>query len=187
MLLHRLPPSPSLFALIIGINEYESTDVRRLSGAVLDADAVQNYLHVHLGVPSSQIKNLRNSDATRAAIIDEINAFSLNDEIKMGDPILIYYAGHGGSTVTPSGLVDGSTGKINFLIPYDYLGSFPLEVNLKHVIPNRTLGTLLSQLAIKKGDNIVRQTFILWVYLSTNYVIDRHPRLFSFRFWHTKL
>ena len=177
MLLHRSPPS--LFALIIGIDEYESTHVRRLSGAVQDADAVRYYLQEHLGVPSSQIMNLRNSDGTRAAIIDGINAFSLNDEIKKGDPILIYYAGHGGSTADASfGWVDGSTGKMSFLIPYD----------AKHVIPNRTLRTLLSRLAIKKGDNIVRQTFILWVfYLSTNYVIDSHPRLFIFWFWPTKL
>ena len=55
--------------------------------------------------------------ATRAAILDGIRAFSLNDEIKVGDPILIYYAGHGGSTETPEGWEVGNTGKIELLIP----------------------------------------------------------------------
>ena len=183
---HRLPPR--IFALIIGINEYESPNIVNMVGAVADADAMQYYLQSHLGVPSSQIRNLRNSEATRAAIIDGIKAFSLNFEVKEGDPILIYYAGHGGSADTPKGWEVGSTGKISFLIPYDY--SSPLnDVNGSHThgIPNRTLGVLLSRLSAEKGDNIVRQTFILWVYLSTNYVIDSHPRLFSLRFWHRKL
>ena len=109
-----------------------------------------------LGVPSSQIRVLRDSEATRAAIIDGIEAFSFNDEIDEGDPILIYYAGHGGWAETPKGWEVGSTGRIELLIPYDH--SSPLEdANPKHGIPDRTLGALLSHLAGKKGDNIVRQ------------------------------
>ena len=124
-------------------------------GAVPDADAIRYYLQEYLGVPSSQIWDLRNSEATRAAIIHGIKAFSLNEGIKEGDPILIYYAGHGGSTKTPKGWDVGSTGKIELLIPYDH--SSPLDDgNPKHGIPDRTLGALLSHLANKKGDNIVR-------------------------------
>ena len=89
-------------------------------GAVPDADAMRDYLQKHLGVPKSQIRNLRNSEATRAAIIDAIVAFSLNNKIKKGDPILIYYAGHGGSADTPKGWKVGSTGKIELLVPYDH-------------------------------------------------------------------
>ena len=118
---------------------------------------MRDYLQKNLGVPSSQIMNLRNSEATRAAIIDGVQAFSLNDEIEEGDPILIYYAGHGGSADTPEGWRAGSTGKIELLIPYDH--SSPLadvSGNPMHGIPDRTLGALLSQLAILKGNNIVR-------------------------------
>ena len=121
---------------------------------------MRDYLHKDLGVPSSRIRNLRNSEATRAAIINRIEAFSLNDEIKEGDPILIYYAGHGGSANTPKGWEVGSTGKIELLIPYDHSSSLE-DGNPKHGIPDRTLGALLSHLASKKGDNIVRKTFIL--------------------------
>ena len=157
--LSQYRPPAHLFALIIGINKYESSNIPNLVGAVPDADAMRDYLQAHLGVPSSQIRNLRDSEATQATIIAEIKAFSFDNKIKKGDPILIYYAGHGGLANTPVGWEAGSTGKITFLIPYDYS---PLEnCNPKYGIPDRTLGALLSQLANKKGDNIVRQTFIL--------------------------
>ena len=159
---HR--PPPRLFALIIGINKYESPNITNLLGAVPDADAVRDFLQKQLGVPSSQIRNLRDSGATRAAIIDGIEAFSLNEEIKKGDPILIYYAGHGGSADTPTGWESGGTGKIELLIPYDHSSSLE-DGNPKHGIPDRTLGVLLSQLAIEKGDNIVRLTFILCAFI----------------------
>jgi hypothetical protein len=149
----RLPPH--LFALIIGINKYESPKILNLEGAVSDADAVRDYLQKPLGVPSNQIRNLRDSGATRAAIIDEIKAFSFNNKIEEGDPILIYYAGYGGSADTPKGWEIGGTGKIELLIPYDHSSSLE-DGNPKHGIPDRTLGALLSDLANKKGDNIVR-------------------------------
>ena len=120
---YRQPPR--LFALIIGINKYESHNITNLLGAVPDADAVRDFLQKQLGVPSSQIRNLRDGEATRAAIIDGIKAFSLNNEIEEGDPILIYFAGHGGSADTPKDWEAGSTGKIELLIPYDH--SSPLE------------------------------------------------------------
>ena len=152
-------PPLRLFALIIGINEYKSP-IKKLSGAVADADAMQDYLQKHLGVPSSQIRNLRNGQATRSAIINEIKAFWFNNDIQQGDPILIYYAGHGGWAETPKGWQAGGTGKIELLIPYDY-SSHLEDGNHRHALPDRTLGALLSRLASKKGDNIVRQLFVL--------------------------
>ena len=116
-----LPPSP-LFALTIGINEYESCHIPNLVGTVPHANAMRYHLHEHQGVPSSQIRHLRNSEATRAAIIEE------------GDPILIYYA----RDMEVRQIHIGGTGKIELLIPYDH--SFSLEDdNPKHGIPDRTL------------------------------------------------
>jgi hypothetical protein len=106
--------------------------------------------------------NLRDNEATRAAIISIIVAFSLNQEISEGDPILIYYAGYGGAADTPMGWpgdVEFSS-EIELLIPYD---CYPPEV---YGILYRTLRVLLSQLAMKKGDNIVRLTFILCGFIS---------------------
>ena len=127
-------------------------------GAVPDADAMRDYLQNDLGVPSSQIRNLRNNVATRDAIIDGIKAFLLNDQIKEGDPILIYYAGHGELADTPKEWLVWNTDKIELLVPYDHSS---LDCNPIHGIPDRTLEVLISHLASKKGDNIVRQSFIL--------------------------
>jgi Caspase domain len=112
--------------LIIGINEYISPNIPNLAGAVPDSEAMRGFLQTDLRVPSSQIRILRNSEATRANIIDGIRAFPFNDDINEGDPILIYYVGHGGSTVViPEGWYVGSTGRIELLIPFDYCS--PME------------------------------------------------------------
>lgn len=155
MSLHR--PAPPLFALIIGINKYHSPDIRDLLGAVSDADAVCDYLQDHLGVPRSQIMNFRDSQATRTAIIHGIDALSIDDRITVGDPILVYYAGYGGWADTPTGWEAGGTGEIQLLVPYDY-STEPETGEQKHAVPDRTLWALLSRLASKKGDNIVRRT-----------------------------
>ena len=151
-------PLLRLFALIIGINKYHS--VKGLHGAVPDADAVQDYLQNDLGVPSSQIRNLRDSEATRVGIIHEIETFLINnDNIKEGDPILIYYAGHGGWKKAPTDWQTGGSENIQFLMPCDY-SNRPEAGDRQHGIPDRTFGALVSRLANKKGDNIVRQTFV---------------------------
>lgn len=59
-------------ALIVRINNYDLPTIQNPVGAVPDADAVRDFLQKDLGVPNSQIKNLRNSEATMAAIIDGI-------------------------------------------------------------------------------------------------------------------
>lgn len=144
-----------VFALIIGINKYKA--VRRpflnLRGAVPDADLVQSYLQKHLGVPNSQIRNLRDSEATRAAILHEINALITDDRIQRGDPILIFYAGHGSTAPKPKDWEDGGPA-IQLLLPHDYLCENEMG-QMIHGIPDRTLGVLLGRLASSKGDNIV--------------------------------
>ncbi|QRW26007.1 ICE-like protease (caspase) p20 domain protein [Rhizoctonia solani] len=84
-----------LHALIIGINDYPN--LSKLKGAVADADAFAEFLQSDLKVPAQQIVNLRDNAATRQAIIDSIMQLWSNPHINYGDPILIYYAGHGGA------------------------------------------------------------------------------------------
>ena len=144
-----------LFGLIIGINKYKTVEppFLNLKGAVPDADRVQSYLQRHLGVPNSQIRNLRDSEATRAAILHEINALITDDRIQRGDPIVIFYAGHGSMAPTPEGWETGRpTSKL--LLPHDYLCENEKGEKV-HGIPDRTLGVLLERLASIKGDNIV--------------------------------
>ncbi|VDC05121.1 unnamed protein product [Peniophora sp. CBMAI 1063] len=91
----RVPPYASRTqALVIGINEYAH---RRwaLDGAVGDADDICDYLYRYLGVPDSQVVNLRDKAATHEAIVAEIKALSARPGLREGDPIFIYFAGHG--------------------------------------------------------------------------------------------
>ncbi|KAF8961633.1 hypothetical protein BDZ97DRAFT_1828302 [Flammula alnicola] len=112
---------------------------------------MEEYLQSELDVPKSQITSLRNSQATRRMIIQEIQNFGQNPTIKFGDPILIYYAGHGGETSAPPGW-DCEGSKTQMVIPYDCEAKVDGEII--HGIPDRTFGWLLKQLADKKGNNI---------------------------------
>ena len=126
-----------------------------LKGAVADADSIQNYLKDDLNVSESRIRNLRDKQATRAAIISEFTALASNDVIKHGDPILIYYAGHGGEAPPPIGWgAGGADSKTQMLIPHDYRTK--IDDREVHGIPDRTIGALISRIAKSKGDNIVR-------------------------------
>jgi hypothetical protein len=142
---------PRLFALIIGINYYDN--VRPLRGAVPDALSVKKYLEDSLKVPSGQIHTLLNKSASRAAIIKAFLSLRDDGRIEEGDPILIYYAGHGGRI--PSS--EGEVGILQVILPQDYCES--RENLYVPAIPDRTIGALIAQIAEKKGDNIVRLIF----------------------------
>jgi hypothetical protein len=147
------PAPPSLFALIIGINEYASRSVFNLEGAVPDALAVKTYLEQYLGVPGSHIRLLCNGDATRRAIIQGFGDFTVDQRIQRGDPILIFYAGYGGEVDPPKGWKAGNA-KVQMLIPHDF--DSDIDGQVIYGIPHRTISTLLSRVAEKCGDNIVR-------------------------------
>jgi hypothetical protein len=140
------------------MNKYKTVQrpFLNLKGAVPDAELVQSYLQKHLGVSNSKIRNLRDAEATRAAILHEINALTTDARIQRGDPILIFHAGRGSKTPTPKGWESGGpTTQLLFLL-HDYLcenekGQKVLQVG----IPDRTLCVSLKRLASAKSDNIV--------------------------------
>ncbi|KAJ8079113.1 hypothetical protein PM082_013400 [Marasmius tenuissimus] len=141
-------PVPSLFALIIGINDYQDTEINNLKGCVPDADAFESLLKDVYRVPSERIKNLRNEQATRQAMLQAIEDLADSPRIGARDPIAIFYAGHGGEVKSDT------TGKmIQFLLPYDFIqkGSSTQE---GQGIFDITLSRLLTKIAKKKSDNI---------------------------------
>lgn len=142
----------SLFALLIGIDEYKHDSLNNLNASVADAKAVKRYLETSLGVPESQIKTLYNHEATRDAIIDNISALKTNPSIYNGDPILIYYSGHGGTANAPVNWEAGGP-EIQILLSHDAL----CEDSGREIygVPDRTMGALLDQLSNEKGNNIV--------------------------------
>ncbi|KAH6909145.1 caspase domain-containing protein [Coprinopsis sp. MPI-PUGE-AT-0042] len=131
-----------LFAIIIGINNYEDASLSKLSGSVPDAEAIKEYLTTDLRVPSNQIIVLCNKEASRANILDAFEKLKKDTRIQKDDPILIYYAGHGGQ------LTKEAQEPIQVIFPQDYNQS---EVK---AIPDRKIAALLNDLAETHGNNI---------------------------------
>ncbi len=147
----------SLFALVIGIDEYADPNVYNLTGAVADADAVNDFLQKTLHVPESQIKNLRNKEVTRVTIEREIKSLGDNPAIKKDDPILIFYAGHGADVKAPPGWPTGSANeKIQMLVPHDFIKGGSDDIKRGQGVLDVRLSHLLQDIAVKKSDNIVR-------------------------------
>jgi hypothetical protein len=116
---------------------------------------VQDYLQKYLAVPRSQIRIIRDSEATRATILHAIDALTTNDRIQRGDPIFIFYAGHGSTAPTPAGWEIGDP-EIQLLVPHDHLCDNSKGGKV-YGIPDGTLAALLGRLVSAKGDNIVRR------------------------------
>lgn len=143
-----------LYALTIGINTYPS--LGHLEGAAGDADEMAKFLTQDLKVPSDHIVNLRNESATRSEIIKAIQGLQGDQRIERGDPILIYYAGHGGLTKASSEW-EAKTGsnEIQVIFPWDYNMIGQNSKEKVQCIPDRTIHALLNDLAEAKGNNIV--------------------------------
>ncbi|KAF8605216.1 hypothetical protein BDV93DRAFT_572816, partial [Ceratobasidium sp. AG-I] len=147
--------SSRVFALVIGINEYSK--LRPLTGAVADAKEIFNFLTIDLNVPSSHIIYLWDESANRNAIIQALKSLKTNEMIHPGDPIFIYYAGHGGLKKASNEWRKKYTAEeIQVIFPCDYnthiLGSESKEV--VNCIPDQTIAVLLNELASAKGDNV---------------------------------
>jgi uncharacterized caspase-like protein len=89
------PPAgwyPNSWALVIGINDYQSPKVRKLNYAVKDAQAVAEVLP-SVGFAPSRIRVLLNAEATKA----RIESVLYRDFTTMGeqDRLFVYFAGHG--------------------------------------------------------------------------------------------
>ncbi|KAF7366605.1 hypothetical protein MSAN_00918300 [Mycena sanguinolenta] len=154
LVLHRLclRDNPAFFALVIGIDKYKS--VRPLKGCVADADDMADYLEKILGVPPAHITNLRNGQATRRAIKRSLAALASDDRIRSGDPIVIFFAGHGAQAKAPPGwAADDHDARIEMILPVDFVSNTNDNEDWQG-IPDITLAALLSKLAMVKGDNI---------------------------------
>src|SRR6185503_11000107 len=49
------PPSSKRFALVIGVDEYESSQINRLDGASNDAKAIAEAVNKYAGFPANQV------------------------------------------------------------------------------------------------------------------------------------
>ncbi|MEV4352046.1 caspase family protein [Actinoplanes sp. NPDC049596] len=87
----------TVYALIVGIDEYRAATVGSLTGARNDAVAALAYLRSRVG--DLQVRELYDEQATRAAIIDAIRAHL--GRAGAGDTAVLWYAGHGSEAPVP--------------------------------------------------------------------------------------
>ncbi|MBC1238060.1 caspase family protein [Nostoc sp. 2RC] len=85
----------SVYALIVGINNYQSPTIPPLKGCVNDIIVIDEFLRKHLTNNEDKlfIKKLINHEATRQAIIDGFREHLC--QAKSNDVALFYFSGHG--------------------------------------------------------------------------------------------
>ncbi|KAJ7925390.1 caspase domain-containing protein [Mycena leptocephala] len=155
----NIDPS-TVFALIIGIDDYIAPGIRNLGGCVNDAEAFKKFLLDHreghgLGVPSTNLLFLKNAEATRSRIIEAFKThFTHNDRIpENGEATMIlFFAGHGGRVSAPGNLM-ASDEQVETICPHDERTYGP-SGDYVHGIPDYILGWLLHELSQTKGRNI---------------------------------
>ena len=99
------------YAVIIGINNYNSENVKDLGYAVEDAESIANLLITKLGYNEENIHLLLNEDATQINIKNKLYQIAM--EAGKNDRILVFYGGHGETIPLPSG------GEVGYLLPVD--------------------------------------------------------------------
>ena len=103
---YRLRENPDDYALVIGIDKYESLPEARF--AERDAATVREHL-LAMGFPLRNILYLSGRDASRAGIEKYVESW-LPMNVKESSRVLVYFSGHGAPAVD-----DGQA----YLVPYD--------------------------------------------------------------------
>jgi len=108
---------------------------------------------------------LINEAASRLAILEGFRRLANDTRIQHGDPILIYFSGHGSEVHAPQGWESGRPGaKVQCILPHD--AYFDSGDEVVAPIPDHTLGALLDTISQEKGNNIVSSDKISSLYVS---------------------
>jgi hypothetical protein len=103
-------------ALLVGVNEYPMLPARyRLHGCVNDVEAMAHILETVAGFPRDNITLLRDHEATRDRILEELGR--LSDEAAPGDLVVFQFSGHGSQMTDREG--DEADGLDETIVPYD--------------------------------------------------------------------
>lgn len=102
---------PTMYALLVGINRYASSDVPDLGGCVNDVDAMEQLLHDKFSVASKNIKKLTNDQATYQAIQEafrehltsQARAWAEAGKEGAAPAFLFHYSGHGSQAPDETG------------------------------------------------------------------------------------
>ena len=99
--------APASWALLIGIDQYARLPERcQLAGCVNDVEVMAQLLVDRFGFPPGQVIKLVNAAATRAAILEAMDAMVAR--VRRGDCVVVHYSGHGSQAPSSDpGEVDG--------------------------------------------------------------------------------
>lgn len=165
----------NMFALIIGIDNYRDPNVKKLRGAVADADRFGSFLRGQVKVENDRIIHLRNEKATRKEIENAFCSLWQTESINYGEPIVVYFAGHGCKIGRPASWETGGLQEIEGIFPYDIQPSQQQGTNPRiFPIPDRTIAAWLNILSHRKGNNIVRGQFHKFYRLRNRLDLDRY-------------
>jgi len=132
-------PEPKAWAVVIGINEYNSGKVTPLKYAVSDATAMKNVLEEQ----GFLVNLFQNEKATRRAIERELGT-ELPKRVGEMDKVLIYFSGHGQTKSLPKG------GKMGYLLPAD---TDPTDLH----------GTAISMRSIQEIGELLKAKHVLFL------------------------
>ncbi|KAK0460746.1 peptidase C14, caspase domain-containing protein, partial [Desarmillaria tabescens] len=148
-----------IWAFLVGIDGYSSNP---LHGCVEDASRVERYLVHHLHIPTGQIQKLLghhdapptdiSSIPSCENILSTLLGLSTNSDIEHGDPIIIFFAGHGSRYLWS----DNHEDKEKFVEAFCPMDRNTLNRNGKPIsdITNQEINTILSEISHTKGHRI---------------------------------
>jgi metacaspase-1 len=132
-----------LKAVLVGIEEYERSDIPSLRGCVNDVVLVRSLLKDCFGVPNEDIRVVLNQRATQAGILHRMR--TMVEAAEPGDLLVFYYSGHGSQIRDRDG--DELTDLLDELIcPYDMdwdRGTYILDDDLDVIFDGLPEGVLL--------------------------------------------
>jgi hypothetical protein len=118
---------PRKVALLVGINQYEDSNIRALRGALNDVEVFKDVLVGKFGFEEKSILTLRNEEATGDAIRKAFRRHLIDGVATKQDVVVFYYSGHGSQVLDdPEG--DESDGLDETLVPYDSADSGKTDI-----------------------------------------------------------
>jgi len=137
-------PFKSVYALVVGISDYENPGIPKLSFAHKDAEAFAAFLKSARGgnIPESNIRLLLNKNATFSAIYEAMNW--LQETVNEGDIVYFYFSGHGD-------MENKTIYKMGFLLSYDT----PKSNYINNAVSIEYLNAFANTLSVSSNANVI--------------------------------
>lgn len=129
----------NIFALFVGIDEYNQNGINNLAGCLNDVDGMELFVDSYCGKNNNiqaHKRILKNKDATRKNII---KAFEIFKEAQQNDTCLFYFSGHGARIDAPKEFWNESDGMIEAIVCFkDGSDNLLVDKELSYLISEAT-------------------------------------------------